>query len=121
MTLATVTIIFLAIFSSVVLGLLLITVTQLARKTQEIKSLREKLESRTPEIRKYTLPAFGDPVQAPYRSDDYEESLRCAGKACGNRQLVDGESFYQIPLMNQGDGAILALCLRCGHPSLKEA
>lgn len=69
-------------------------------------------------IRKYTLPAFGDPIQACYRTSDYEEPLRCAGNACGNRLLTDGETFYQIPLPNQGDGAILPICLPCGSQEI---
>jgi hypothetical protein len=65
-------------------------------------------------IRKFTLPAFGDPEKIRYRSAEYENPLRCAGKTCGNRELVDGELFFQIPLPNQGDGAILPICLPCG-------
>lgn len=91
------------------------------RLDRRMKHLERQRALKSPEMLKYTLPAFGDPVRVLYRSGDYEEPLRCAGKACGNRSLIDGELFYQIPLPNQGDGAIIPLCLPCGYPSLKEA
>lgn len=65
-------------------------------------------------IRKITLPAFGDPEKIRYRSTDYEHPLRCAGTTCSNRELMDGEFFFQIPLPNLGDGTILPICLQCG-------
>jgi hypothetical protein len=61
------------------------------------------------------VPSFGAPAKVVYRRADYgDEPLRCSGDRCGHHLLADGETFYEIPLPENGPGAMVAVCLPCG-------
>lgn len=67
-------------------------------------------ESPTPLMGPFNIPTFGAPKLATYRAEDFENPLRCG--TC-SRQLAEEESFYEIPLPEQPEGALLAVCLMC--------
>lgn len=67
---------------------------------------------------KISLPTFGEPREAIFRPQDYDPDLRCTGTECDHHHFQQGERFYEIPLRDQGKGAILAICVPCATTPL---
>jgi hypothetical protein len=62
---------------------------------------------------KISVPTFGNPREAIFHPDNYDTGLQCTNSECGHHQFQQGERFYEIPLINQGAGAVLAVCVPC--------
>ena len=63
---------------------------------------------------KVSLPTFGAPRRTVYRREVHG-MLQCASMTCGHRSFTEGELFNEIPIPNQGEGAVLGICMPCAQ------
>lgn len=60
------------------------------------------------------FPHFGVPELLTYREEEYVEPLRCSpGRACKNRELVQGQMFWAVPQPEDPDGKFVVVCPEC--------
>lgn len=69
---------------------------------------------------KVSLPTFGAPRRTVYRRD-LHGMLQCAGRFCGHRSFTEGELFNEIPIPNEGEGAVLGICMPCSQHGIPES
>ena len=62
------------------------------------------------------FPSFGKPVLVEYDPDQFEAPLACC--SCGN-VLQRRQQYFEIPLPDQGEGALLAVCWPCHEKEIR--
>lgn len=99
--------------AAIIAAVILVLVVVVAIMAMVFFSERRKARRVVQAALRKDVPAFGIPRRVQYLRENFEGPLRCSGAACGHRFILDEEWFYDIPIVNSTDGAMIAVCIPC--------